>query len=142
MGILSILLSIILFLDCLFLILLVLVQLPKKETGIGMAFGGGTADALFGAGSGTALTKLTKYAAVIFFVGAFLLSIVNTRTRKESGSEFRRQFEKAGATAPAAAPTTTAPTATTNAPIPLTISTNLPSTAPAAPSAGTNAPAK
>ena len=34
------------------LILLVLVQLPKKDAGAGMAFGAGTADALFGAGSG------------------------------------------------------------------------------------------
>ena len=33
-------LTVILFLDCLFLVLLVLVQLPKKEAGLGTAFGG------------------------------------------------------------------------------------------------------
>src|SRR5438270_13775767 len=99
MGFLSVILSIILVIDCLFLILLVLVQLPKKDAGAGMAFGGGTADALFGAGSGTALTKLTKYAAAIFFLGAFFLSIVNTHARKQSDLEFRKQFEKAGASA-------------------------------------------
>ena len=41
-----------LVINCLLLILLVLVQLPKKDAGAGLAFGGGAADALFGAGSG------------------------------------------------------------------------------------------
>ncbi len=51
----------------LFLILLVLVQLPKKEAGLGQAFGSGATDALFGPGSGNMLTKLTKWTAGIFF---------------------------------------------------------------------------
>ena len=72
------LLTIILILDCLLLGLLIMVQLPKKEAGVGMAFGGGAADALFGAGSGTALTKITKYTAVIFFVLVLLLCILNS----------------------------------------------------------------
>ena len=61
------LLSFGLVLTCLFLILLVLVQLPKKEAGLGQAFGSGTTDALFGPGSGNMLTKLTKWAAGVFF---------------------------------------------------------------------------
>src|SRR5881392_2645328 len=50
------LLTVVLVLDCLFLILLILIQLPKKDAGAGVAFGGGATDALFGAGSGTGLT--------------------------------------------------------------------------------------
>ena len=50
------LLTVVLILDCLFLILLVLVQLPKKEAGAGLAFGAGAADALFGAGAGNPLS--------------------------------------------------------------------------------------
>ena len=61
------LLTLVMVLDCLLLILLVLIQLPKKEAGAGLAFGGGATDALFGAGSGTVLTKITKYAAAAFF---------------------------------------------------------------------------
>src|SRR5947209_20415006 len=61
-------LSVFLVIACILLILLVLIQLPKKEAGMGQAFGGGATDALFGAGSGTALTKMTKYTTVIFFV--------------------------------------------------------------------------
>src|SRR3954464_9385635 len=113
---LSILLSIVMVVDCLFLILLVLVQLPKKEAGAGIAFGGGAADALFGAGSGTALTQLTKYTAGIFFALAFILSIMNSRVRNESASSFQKQFEQVGKSAPATAPLSTAPAPATKTP--------------------------
>ncbi|MGC9943016.1 MAG: preprotein translocase subunit SecG [Verrucomicrobiota bacterium] len=62
------LLTCILLVNALLLILLVLVQLPKKDAGAGLAFGGGAADALFGAGSGNALTKITKWGIVVFVV--------------------------------------------------------------------------
>ena len=75
MDLLNKLLTVVLFLNCLFLILLVLVQLPKKEAGLGTAFGGGTTDALFGAGAGNVLTKLTKWNAVIFLFLCLLLSL-------------------------------------------------------------------
>ena len=66
---------VILFLNSLFLVLLVLVQLPKKEAGLGTAFGGGTTDALFGAGAGNVLTKLTKWNAGIFLFLCLFLSM-------------------------------------------------------------------
>jgi preprotein translocase subunit SecG len=62
------LLTVIMVFTCILLILLVLIQLPKKEAGAGLAFGGGTTDALFGAGSGNVLTKVTKYAMGATFV--------------------------------------------------------------------------
>jgi protein translocase SecG subunit len=61
------LLTCILLVNALLLILLVLVQLPKKDAGAGLAFGGGAADALFGAGSGNALTKITKWGTGRFY---------------------------------------------------------------------------
>ncbi len=61
------------------LILLVLVQLPKKDAGAGIAFGGGTADALFGAGSGNVLTKITKYATVVLLVLALILGYMQDK---------------------------------------------------------------
>jgi protein translocase SecG subunit len=79
MEILNLALTIILFLISLFLILLVLVQLPKKEAGLGTAFGGGTTDALFGAGAGNVLTQLTKYCTILFLVLCLVLSIMNKR---------------------------------------------------------------
>ena len=46
-------LIILLVINCLLLIFLVLVQLPKKDAGAGIAFGSGAADALFGSGPAT-----------------------------------------------------------------------------------------
>ena len=77
------LLTIIIVLDCLFLILLVLVQLPKKEAGLGQAFGGGATDALFGAGAGNVLTKLTAWCAGIFMFLALFLSILHKQEADE-----------------------------------------------------------
>ncbi|HVR35419.1 MAG TPA: preprotein translocase subunit SecG [Methylomirabilota bacterium] len=86
------LLTAILVLDALLLILLILVQLPKKDAGAGLAFGGGAADALLGAGSGNVLTNLTKYAAGIFFVLCLTLAILGTQAgRPGSIAEELRQ---------------------------------------------------
>jgi protein translocase SecG subunit len=126
MTILIILFTILLILDCLLLSLLVLVQLPKKDAGVGMAFGGGTADALFGAGSGTALSSLTKYTAGAFFILVFVLSLLNNHVQHANSAELRNQFNKLPATsAPAAPAASAAPVSNTSPAIPLTITTNV-----------------
>jgi protein translocase SecG subunit len=76
------------------LCLLILVQLPKKDAGAGLAFGGGTADALFGAGSGNALTKITKWVTAAFILLAVLLGSVETRISHGNGSEFENAVEQ------------------------------------------------
>lgn len=124
------LLTFILVIDCLLLTLLVLIQLPKKEAGLGQAFGGGATDALFGAGSGNALTKLTKYAAALFFVLTLVISVLfNRQTRTGAidtlpklSMEEKLQLTPASATAKA---TNAAAPASTNGASLLTI-TNAP----------------
>ena len=77
------------------LILLVLVQLPKKDAGAGMAFGAGTADALFGAGSGNLLTKITGWTAGILLVLALFLGMLQGRVRTENnGTDFTKMVEQ------------------------------------------------
>jgi len=102
------LLTTVLILDCVLLILLVLVQLPKKEAGAGLAFGGGAADALFGAGAGNPLTKITKYAAVAFFSLLILISVLQKSQRNSQSDSFRslveQQSKQSGASTPAANP--------------------------------------
>ncbi len=88
-------LTFVLVLICLLLILLVLVQLPKKDAGAGMAFGGGTADALFGSGSGNALTKITKFTAVAFLVLALILGFMQSKPGSDStASAFTKMVEQ------------------------------------------------
>jgi preprotein translocase subunit SecG len=91
------LLTFVLVLDCVLLILLVLVQLPKKEAGAGLAFGGAASDALFGAGSGNVLTKITKYAAAAFFVLAIGLGVLQGAFgKRNTAAELQRELEKLG----------------------------------------------
>ena len=106
------LLTAVLVLDSLFLILLILVQLPKKEAGVGQAFGGGATDALFGAGTGNALTNMTKYAAGIFLTLCLVLYIMGGQARKTgSGVRDALKKEQAGSVLPPKAPAPAALTA-------------------------------
>ena len=156
MGFLIPLLTVVMVLDCLLLILLVLIQLPKKEAGMGLAFGGAATDALFGAGSGNVLTKITKYAATTFFVLAVVLSLMQSIYHKRTTSLFEQKLQQSGpapgipaaatqpttpttppssATKPAAVPGTNTltltPTAVENTNLPLAITpTSAPPTAP------------
>jgi len=136
------LLTVALLLDCLVLIFLVLVQLPKKDAGAGLAFGGGAADALFGAGSGNTLTKITKSATVIMFVLALLLGYMEEKMHRSNAGEFTKGVqEKQSAPSLTVPPSTVPPTASQPASTP----------PPAAPTnslltmplpTGTNSPAK
>ena len=104
MGFLIGLLTVVMVLDCLVLMFLVLIQLPKKDAGAGLAFGGGATDALFGAGSGNVLTKITKYAAGTFFVLAVVLSLMQRTYHTRTTSAFAAGLQKT--TAPLTAPAT------------------------------------
>ena len=127
------LLTVVLVLDCLLLILLVLIQLPKKEAGAGVAFGGAATDALFGSGTGNVLTKATKWATITFFALLLVIGLLQGRVYSKDSKRFKQAVEEQGksgglvlppvapATAPAAASavsnvlTTTLP-ASTNSP--------------------------
>jgi preprotein translocase subunit SecG len=154
MGFIIGVLTFIMVLDCLLLILLILVQLPKKEAGAGLAFGGAASDALFGAGSGTVLTKVTKYAAGTFFVLAIVLAIMQSRHQSRTGTDFQKVLDLPGAAAPGSpsAPATQSPVSRSPVPASTTAGTNplmsapipgVTNTAPApAASPGTSAPAQ
>src|ERR1044071_6917308 len=106
MGFLIGLLTLVMVLVCVIVIFLVLIQLPKKEAGAGLAFGAGATDALFGAGSGNVLTKITKYSATAFFAFAIILSVLYNIQRSRPGSTFNSNLGKAPAGASAALPVT------------------------------------
>jgi preprotein translocase subunit SecG len=118
-------LTVLMVLNALLLILLVLIQLPKKDAGAGLAFGGGAADALFGAGSGNALTKITKYAAGIFFVFAIFLGHLQSSLHHTNSSEFEKkvQQQQESPQTPLAAPAQ--PESTVSIPATTTTQTNL-----------------
>jgi len=111
-------LTVLLVINCLLLILLVLIQLPKKDAGAGIAFGGGAADALFGAGSGNALTKITKWATGIFFAMCLILAMVQVGSSHSNTPAFEKAVEQKQSQMPVAVPPSTpipvAPATTSN----------------------------
>lgn len=122
------LLTAVMVMVCLFLILLVLMQLPKKEAGAGLAFGGAATDALFGSGSGNFLTKATKYSVGAFFVLAVVIAILQNHYSKRNLTEFERNLTNPQNQPVMPAPTAPAPKVVT----PTTSATNLELMAPAA----------
>lgn len=95
---------------CLLLIALVLIQDPKNA-GAGGVFGSGGANSLLGAtGGATLLTRVTRYAAIVFGVTCLILTLLS---RPNTGSVL--DSAPANATAPTApleqpaAPEKTAP---------------------------------
>jgi preprotein translocase subunit SecG len=127
------LLTFVMVINCLVLILLVLVQLPKKDAGAGIAFGGGTADALFGAGSGNVLTKITKYATGVLIVLALILGYLEDKVHSgNNGTAFEKMVEQkqmatpmTQAPAPAAA-SMTPPASPANLPVTIPVASNAP----------------
>ena len=90
-------LSFVLVLVCIFLGLLILFQLPKKEAGVAAAFGADTTAALFGAGGGNAMTNLTKWTAGIFVILCILLSWMNAQRSQASGRGIREALGRGDA---------------------------------------------
>ena len=131
----------VLIVNCAVLILLVLMQLPKKDAGAGLAFGGGAADALFGAGSGNFLTQATRYSIIAFCVLALLLGWVEGKINSSGDvSAFtkgvqQRQQTQSPVVPPSTMPTTTLPPAVpaTNSLLSVPVSAPAASNAPAAP---------
>ena len=143
MSLIYIFFSVLMFLDCVFLVLLVLLQLPKKEAGAGMAFGGGATDALFGAGSGNVLTKITKYAVGFFFGLAVIMAWSTSHMRGPSGAEALQQALTKSTPLPTmpVEGTTSSATPSSNAAMPqMQLISNLPPATTTAP-AKTTAPA-
>ena len=104
----TLILTTVLVLNCFFLVLLILIQLPKKESGSGLAFGGGTLDMALGAGAGNVLTKLTKVSASLFLLLCLVLAVIGG-TDKGGLSERLAGDGAPAAANPPANPALTAP---------------------------------
>ena len=146
----TLILTTVLVLNCFFLVLLILIQLPKKESGSGLAFGGGTLDMALGAGAGNVLTKLTKVSASLFLLLCLVLAVIggpdkgglSERLAEDGSPAVATPPANPGLTAPAeatgkaegAAPSAPAPTAPEAATPPAAV--EKPAETPAAPPKG------
>jgi preprotein translocase subunit SecG len=78
---------------CLLLIGVILLQQSKSQ-GLGLAFGGGMGESLFGSRAGNVLTKITIILSIVFLANTTLLGILFT------SSDDRSLVEKAAVPAP------------------------------------------
>jgi preprotein translocase subunit SecG len=97
----TLILTTVLVLNCFFLVLLILIQLPKKESGSGLAFGGGTLDMALGAGAGNVLTKLTKVSATLFLLLCLVLAVIGGTDKGGLSDRLAGDGAPATATSPA-----------------------------------------
>ena len=129
-----------LFLVCILVVLVILMQRPSANAGMGAALGGGAAETVFGGESANVLSKMTTTLTVILFVLSFGLYLGFVAREKPSVKALDAAATAAPA-APAAAATAPAAPAPVTAPVAKPQSTPAPAAAtpvkPAAP-----APAK
>jgi preprotein translocase subunit SecG len=95
-----------LFLVCILVVLVILMQRPSANAGMGSALGGGAAETVFGGESANVLSKMTTTLTVILFVLSFGLYLGFVAREKPSAKAL-----DAKATAPVAAPAAPAATA-------------------------------
>ncbi len=73
----------------LFVIILVLMQ-KSSEQGVGAAFGGGVTETVFGAGTTTALVRMTVYCGCALFATTLILAVLHSHRGKSGGSLMQR----------------------------------------------------
>ncbi|MCS6772246.1 MAG: preprotein translocase subunit SecG [Kiritimatiellae bacterium] len=83
MGILRVLLILVEVVTCFLLIAVILIQKSKSE-GLGLAFGAGVGETLFGSRAGNVLTKITVTLGLIFLANTALLGMVFTQRSERS----------------------------------------------------------
>jgi preprotein translocase subunit SecG len=95
-----------LFLVCILVVLVILMQRPSANAGMGSALGGGAAETVFGGESANVLSKMTTTLTVILFVLSFGLYLGFVAREKPVSKAL-----DAKATTPVAAPAVPAATA-------------------------------
>ena len=98
----------------LFVILLVLMQ-KSSEQGVGAAFGGGMTETVFGAGTTTALVRMTIWCACLLLATTLILAVLHSHRGRPRGSLIQRTLSTTP-TAPESAP----PLGTQPSPLPVT----------------------
>ena len=131
-----------LFLVCILVVLVILMQRPSANAGMGSALGGGAAETVFGGESANVLSKMTTTLTVILFILSFGLYLGFVAREKPVTKAL-----DAKATAPVAAPAAPAAAAPVSTPAaakaaaPAAAAPSAPVAAPAAKPQSTPAPA-
>ena len=125
MSFVAILKSVLLVVEVLsaFLLVVVILAQKSKDQGLGMAFGSGMGESLFGSRAGNVLTRMTITLAAVFMLTTIVLGVLFARGKSASGSVMDRAASQpvapAAPAAPMAAPQAAAPMMPTEEPMAL-----------------------
>ena len=89
-GFFTFILTLILVCTSIFLIVVILMQRPSANAGMGASLGGGAAESAFGSDTTKVLTKCTIRALITFFIVALSLAILNIYQAKHKQSDFQK----------------------------------------------------
>jgi preprotein translocase subunit SecG len=103
MSILIVLLTAVHVLVAVFIIVLVLMQ-KSSEQGVGAAFGGGMTETVFGAGTTTALVRLTIWCACLLLATTLILAVLHSHRSEKAGGSLMQRSLATMPMAPAAQP--------------------------------------
>ena len=87
-SVISSLCTVFLVLVSIFLVLVILMQRPSANAGMGATLGGGAAEMAFGSDTSKVLTKWTVRGIIAFFLIALLLSMSHIYTNASKSSKF------------------------------------------------------
>ena len=103
---------VVLFLVCLLVVLIILMQRPSANAGMGSALGGGAAESVFGGESANVLSKMTTTLTVILFILSFGLYLGFVAREKKAATAIAPAAVTATKPATPEAPAATPPAAT------------------------------
>lgn len=92
-----------LLLLCVFIVLIILMQKPSANAGMGAALGGGAAESAFGGQTNNVLTRITIFGATAFFILCFGLYLGYMATMDADGKTSAQYHAEVKALAEAAA---------------------------------------
>lgn len=89
--------TVLLILASLLMVLMILMQRPRSDSGLGAALGGGgAAESAFGAETSNILSRSTIYCAIFFFVASFALYLGHMYVSHQAPSDSRALPEMRG----------------------------------------------
>ncbi len=111
---------VLLFAICILGVLVVLMQRPSANAGMGAALGGGAAESVFGGESANVLTKITGVLTFLLFLLSFALYLAFIAGERRPESKLDALAQPAAGEAPAPVPVVPQPEAVKPAAVPAT----------------------
>lgn len=125
---------VLLFLVCVLAVIVILMQKPSANAGMGAALGGGAAESVFGGESANVLTKFTSFLTILVFLLSFGLYLAFISDEKREASALDKVAVPSATETPTPVPVVTPAATVTPTPAPTAPAATAPTSANPSPS--------